>query len=143
MFECLLGIILFVAGIIWLMQLVYDDHLNSQIWHAQESKGYSEYAKLISERARRDEKRRQIGARSISGTLWMDRIFVLDAAEHGVFAPGAEFVFEDPSYAAYDDDQDELNNYDEDIDDEFVNETQQYDQYDQEGWYPGDDYQPG
>lgn len=49
---------------------------------------------------------------------YLERIFILDAAANGVFVPGAERVFEDPSefadldYGTYDDDYEDGSSYD-------------------------------
>jgi hypothetical protein len=145
MFECFVAIILFVAVVIWLAQLIADGNLNSKINQARQVGNYAELRRLSTERARREENRIQAEAQTSAGTLWMDRIFVLDAAEHGVFAPGAERVFDDPQDWSYTSDQEDQDHQDylDDFDEPFADPNREYERYDQEGWYPGDDFQPG
>jgi hypothetical protein len=140
-----LGLFLFAAALIWLFQFISDGKVNQDIEKAWKAKDYQAYYRLSAEKSRREVSRRQAEAHEHEGTLWMDRILVLDAAEHGVFAPGAEQVFEDPGefssgYHASDEMDVDFDDYD---GDDYQDEYQQYERYDEEQWYPGNEYLPG
>ena len=112
MCDLFFGFVIFILIIIWTVQYFTDREEQSKIRQAWEKGNYGEYYRLNSERKQRQKECRQAEARNAKENRWMDEILVLDAAEHGVFLPGAEQVFEDPQ----DNDDNNEGNYQQDLD---------------------------
>jgi type II secretory pathway pseudopilin PulG len=126
---CIIGIIALIGGIVWLVQRRSDQDLERQIQQALKEGNIRDLRRLNSIRLEREQKKRQAQKENAANQCYMDAFMALDAAEHGVFVPNPEQVFdhleddpgddyEDDPRGNYENTPDEEDNYPEDYYDE-------------------------
>jgi hypothetical protein len=112
---CIFGFIALIWGIVWLVQHQSDQELECQIQQASKEGNSRELRRLNSIRLEREQKKHQAQRENRANQRYMDAMIALDAAEHGVFVPNPEEVFdhleEDPGddYENYPDEEDDYN----------------------------------
>jgi alkanesulfonate monooxygenase SsuD/methylene tetrahydromethanopterin reductase-like flavin-dependent oxidoreductase (luciferase family) len=109
---CILGFMALIGGIVWLVQRQSDQDLERQTQQALKNRDMQEFSRLSSIRLAREQKKRRVQRENAANQRYLDAIMVLDAAEHGVFVPDPEQVFDH-----LDDDQE--NNYENEPGDDY------------------------
>ena len=123
---CILGFMALIGGIVWLIQRQSDQDLERQTQQALKNGNMQEFSRLSGIRLAREQKKRQAQRENAANQRYLDAIMVLDAAEHGVFVPDPEQVFdhldddpEDDREDSYEDYPVEEDDYPEDYNDEY------------------------
>jgi hypothetical protein len=122
---CILGFVALIGGIVLLVQRQSDQDLERQTQQALKNGNMQEFSRLSGIRLAREQKKRQARRENAANQRYLGAIAALDAAEHGVFVPNPEEVFdhleddpEDDREDNYEDYPDEEDDYPEDYDDE-------------------------
>ena len=129
---CILGFFLLIGGIIWLVQRQSEQDLARQTQQALKDGNMGEFSRLTSIRLEREKKMRQAQQANAANQRYMDAIMVLDAAEHGVFVPNPEQVFDQLDDDPDNDYQDDSENDDDDYNSPGEDDNYPEDYYDEQ-----------
>ena len=108
---CILGFMALIGGIVWLIQRQSDQDLERQTQQALKNGNMQEFSRLSGIRLAREQKKRQAQRENAANQRYLDAIMVLDAAEHGVFVPDPEQVFDHLDGDPEDDREDSYEDY--------------------------------
>jgi len=86
--------IIVVVGISQLIEKKKTNRFQQQIMEAYRNGDYAEILRLTNERDRRAGGANQAGRNSPGNLDYLEAMIVLDAAEHGIFTPNGNIVFD-------------------------------------------------
>ena len=93
MFDFFFFIFLLFFGAVWLYQKWGEKELDKKIKRAWQNHDYLNYPILIEEKRKKFQEREVAKRQATQDHKYLDALITLDAAEHGIFLPRDEEVF--------------------------------------------------